>query len=185
MTPKCKVLLIGFICLLTIGCDDVGLDYGYFISDPRKPTFKDMKVEIFVNKDNYAKDSIITITTSCQPLFNGKGRIILDGGINGENCYEIQSPIQRKVCKQDDPENIYPLIFDTSQISKIDWVIKMKLEMNYTAFHAIAVLDSIIVEDSCDLFVPEYDCETALREYREELKFNPLRARSETIYLSN
>lgn len=184
MNQKVLFSLIGLICLLTIGCEHTGVDYGRFITDPRKDTFRNMKVYIALDKSNYQQDTTITIKTSCQALFNGKGRIILYDGINGENCYEVLSPVQRKVCKQDDSESDYTFMFDANQTATVDWKVKIELELDYTTFYALAILDSIIIKDSCDLFIPEYGCKQALEEYRELNTTQPLRARSESITLS-
>lgn len=180
MINRVGVLLI--ILLVITGCKDTGVDTGKFIADPRKPTFENMAVEIAVKTRN---DTLITITTSCLPLFNGKGKIILYGAINSNNaCYELLSPVQGKFCNSPDSIIYDSLPFNASENFKVDWLIAINKQKNYT-FSAKAVFDSIIVQDSCELFVPEYDCKKALEEYRKELKYVPLFAISKNLNLSN
>lgn len=180
MIKKVSALLI--ILLVIAGCKDAGVDTGKLISDPRKPTFKNMEVDIAVKTRD---DTLITITTNCLPLFDGKGKIILYGAINSNNaCYEVIAPVQGKYCNSIDSIIYSPSIFNASKNYTVDWLVAINKQKNYT-FSAKAVFDSIIVQDSCELFVPEYDCETALVEYRKELKYVPLFAKSKNLNLSN
>jgi len=179
MIYKATVLLI---LLIIVGCKDTGLDKGKFIADPRKPTFNNMAMDIALKSRT---DTIITLTTSCLPLFNGRGKIMLIGAINSENaCYELMSPIQRKICNSNGYTPYDSIPFIAFSVFSVDWIIKINKQKNYT-FSTEAVFDSIIIRDSCDLFVPEYDCKTALTEYRNELKHNPLRAKSNSINFPN
>lgn len=180
MIKEIKIFLI--ILVVITSCKDTGVDTGKFIADPRKPTFKNMEVDIAIKTRN---DTLITITTSCLPLFNGKGKIILYGANNSNNaCYELIAPVQGTYCNSIDSIVYSPSLFNASKNYTVDWLIAINKQKNYT-FSAKAVFDSIIVQDSCNLFVPEYDCETALVEYRKELKYVPLFAKSKNLNLSN
>ncbi len=170
-----------FIILLlysVIGCENNGLDTSRFIADPRKPTFQNLNVTISLVPTS---DSTITLETKCLPLFNGKGRVILNGTNNSsDGCYEIISPINAKHCSSNNFKSIFDTSFTSGKQFSINWLININSAKHYT-FFAEAFMDTIFVEDSCDLFIDEYDCIIALKEYREELIDLPLRAISSSI----
>ncbi len=146
--------LTGYACVFLMmsasvfwgGCNEqTGIDYR------GEKTFETWDVEIFADTDSlFAVDSLITITTRCHPMFDGKGQVGLSVMPGGPYPWEgigavLESPIQNTVLVGVDIHPKYiPVAFRANVPFEQQWKVRLGDPFIYR-FYGHAVFDSVFV----------------------------------------
>lgn len=130
----------------------------------QKDTFQNMYVELSANTNKVILDSVVTITTSCIPKFNGTGIISLRGsGMMNGSMHIIIQPILDTLVAGNSKVAEFPVSFIANEKLVVNWEIIFKTPVSYS-FRSTAIFDSIAVTDSSELY--NYEPVDDQRHYR-------------------
>ena len=162
---KIFILKMFFIASFLVSCEN-STDGPKDVLPVQKDTFENMYVELSANTKKVILDSVVIITTSCIPKFNGTGIISLSGhGMSDSSIHIITQPILDTLISDAGMSKIleFPVTFIANEKLIINWEITFKTPTSY-AFSSTAIFDSIAVTDSSELY--NYEPVDDQRHYR-------------------